>query len=92
MRISINIIWGVVFTALGVIELIKRYQIVYGIPLWAICFFAVAFSNFLRDPAARAKMRIFEETPEKALRTATVINAVAITVLIVSVVVEFIRN
>ncbi len=92
MKISINIIWGLVFTALGIIELIKRYQIVYGIPLWALCFFAVAFSNLLRDPAVREKMRILEENPEKALRTAAVINAVAITVLIVSVVVEFIRN
>lgn len=87
-RFSINIMWGIIFFALGVTELIKRYLIVYGIPVWAICFFGLALSNFLRDSSFRDKIGIGRDKAALSLKAATIINAVSIVILIVTLVLE----
>jgi len=80
------LVWGFAFTALGIIELIKKYEIIYGIPLWALCFFSIAFNNFISSAWIRSKLGI--ENPA-VQNIASIINIIAIVVLILSVIVEF---
>ena len=86
-RIRITpLLWGTAFTALGVIELVKQYEIVYGIPIWALCFFSIAAHNFLGSEWLRLKLGI--DNPV-ILKIASIANVAAISILIISVFVEF---
>ncbi|MBD3180248.1 MAG: hypothetical protein GF417_12095 [Candidatus Latescibacteria bacterium] len=86
-RIRITpLLWGVAFTALGVIELVKQYEIVYGIPVWALCFFIIAFNNFMGSEWVRTRLGI--DNP-RIIKIASVANIAAISVLILSLIVEF---
>ena len=92
MQFSMNIFWGIAFTVLGITELVKRYEIVYGIPLWALCFFIIAISNFLRDPYVRNKINIPDEKLPSVMRTFSILNKMSIGLLIISFIIEFIRS
>jgi len=89
---SVHIFWSVIFTILGITELVKRYEIVYGIPIWALCFFAIAISNLLREPIVRQKMNIPDDKSPKVLRAASILNTSSIILLVLSFLIEFIRN
>jgi hypothetical protein len=43
-----NIFWGAVFTVLAFVELRRGMLIVSGIPVWALCLFAIGIGNFLK--------------------------------------------
>ncbi|MFO7915463.1 MAG: hypothetical protein R6U43_07205 [Candidatus Krumholzibacteriales bacterium] len=86
-RIQITpLLWGTAFTALGIIELVKQYKIVYGVPLWALCFFCIAANNFLGSEWLRSKLGI--ENP-MIIKVASVANIAAISVLIISLFIEY---
>ncbi|MDZ7859323.1 MAG: hypothetical protein U5O15_01415 [Candidatus Krumholzibacteriota bacterium] len=87
-----HIFWGIAFTVLGMTELVKKYEIVYGIPIWALCFFIIAASNFLSDPYVRSKINIPDEKLPLIMRTFSILNRMAIGLLIISFIIEFIRS
>ncbi|MCD6380033.1 hypothetical protein J7M07_06285 [bacterium] len=89
---SIHILWGFVFAILGITELIKRYEIVYGIPIWALCFFAIAASNFLREPFVLQKINVPDEKLPTVHKTASILNTGSIIILVMSFIIELIRN
>jgi hypothetical protein len=89
---SIHIFWGLIFTILGIAELIKRYEIVHGIPIWALCFFGIAISNFLREPFVLQKMNVPDEKFPKVHRVISILNTASIILLVMSFIIELMRN
>jgi hypothetical protein len=86
-RVKITpLLWGTAFTALGVIELFKKYEVIYGIPLWAICFFCIGASNFISSRWVREKLGIHNPA---VMKVASAANIAAIVILILSLIVEF---
>ena len=89
---SVHIFWGFTFTILGIIELIKRYEMVYGIPIWAICFLAIAASNFLREPLVLQKINVPDEKLPTVYKTVSILNTGSIIILVMSFIIELIQN
>ena len=80
-----NLFWGIVFTALAFVELFRGYYIISGIPVWAICLFAIGIANFLKFPKITAAVAGNENRMPMIVRIANILNIIGLSILVVSI-------
>ena len=86
---GINIFWGIVFTALAFIELKRRMFVVSGVPVWALCLFAIGIANFLKFPKIAAAVAGSEERLPLVRKIANILNIAGLVVLVISIAVVY---
>lgn len=84
-----HLLWGVAFSALGVIELMRKVMIVRGIPLWTISFFLVGIGHFLKVPALWRILGITDDRSGRLSRIANILIAAGVLILVVSLAILF---
>ena len=82
---GIHIFWGSVFAIIGAAELFQRLYVLSGIPVWAVCFFAVSAANFLKVPRVALLVARSERNLPAVSRAATVLNWTGIGVILVTI-------
>ncbi len=84
-----HLLWGVAFSALGVIELMRKVMIIRGIPLWTISFFLVGIGHFMKVPALWRILGRADDNGGRLSRIANILIAMGVLILIVSLVILF---
>ena len=82
---GMNLFWGIVFTALAFIELSRGMYVVAGIPVWAICLFAIGIANFLKYPRITLAVAGGEERLPAVRRIANTLNITGLVILVISI-------
>ncbi len=82
---GINLFWGIVFTALAFVELRRGMLVVSGVPVWAICLFAIGVANFLKFPKIAAAIAGSEQRLPLVRKIANILNIAGLAVLVVSI-------
>lgn len=82
---GMNIFWGIVFTALAFVELRRGMLIVSGIPVWALCLFAIGIANFLKFPKIAAAAAGSEKRLPLVIKIANILNIAGLAVLVISI-------
>ena len=80
-----NLFWGIVFTGLAFVELFRGYYVVAGIPVWAICLFAIGIANFLKYPRIASAISGDQKRLLVLNRIANVLNIIGLSILVVSI-------
>ena len=86
---GINIFWGIVFTALAFVELKRSMFVVSGVPVWALCLFAVGIANFLKFPKIAAAVAGSEERRPLVRKIANILNIAGLVVLVISIAIAY---
>ena len=86
---GINIFWGIVFTALAFVELKRGMFIVSGIPVWALCLFAIGIANFLKFPKIATAVAGSEERLPLVMKIANILNIAGLVVLVISIAIAY---
>ena len=88
---GINLFWGIIFTALAFIELSRGMFVVAGVPVWAICLFAVGIANFLKFPKIAFAVAGGEKRLLLVRRIANILNIAGLTLLLISIAVAYLE-
>ena len=86
---GLNLFWGIVFTGLAFVELHRGMYVLAGVPVWAICLFAVGIGNFLKFPRIALAVAGGEQRLPLIRRIANILNITGIAVLVVSIAVAY---
>ena len=82
---GLNLFWGIVFTALAFMELNRGMFIVAGVPVWAICLFAIGIANFLKFPRITLAVAGGEKRLPLVRKIANILNITGLVILIISI-------
>ena len=86
---GLNLFWGIIFTALAFMELSRGMYIIAGVPVWAICLFAIGIANFLKFPKIALGVAGNDERLPLVRRIANILNIAGLAVLIVSIAIAY---
>jgi hypothetical protein len=86
---GLNLFWGIIFTALAFVELSRGMYVVAGVPVWAICLFAIGLANFLKFPKITLAVAGNEERLPLVRRIANILNVAGLAILVVSIAVAY---
>ncbi len=86
---GMNFFWGIIFTALAFVELNRGMYIIAGVPVWAICLFAVGLANFLKFPKITIAIAGDETRLHLVRRIANILNIAGLTVLVISIAIAY---
>ena len=82
---GINLFWGIVFTAIAFVELSRGMYVIAGIPVWAICLFAIGLANFLKFPKIALAIAGGENRLPLVRKAANILNIAGLAVLLISI-------
>jgi hypothetical protein len=82
---GLNLFWGIVFTVLAFIELNRGMYIIGGVPVWAVCLFAIGIANFLKFPRITLAVAGGEKNLPVVMKIANILNITALAILVVSI-------
>jgi hypothetical protein len=86
---GINLFWGIVFTGLAFVELHRGFYVISGIPVWAVCLFAIGIANFLKFPRIAFAIAGGEDRLPVVRRIANILNISGLAILVVSIAVTY---
>ncbi len=86
---GINIFWAIVFTALAFVELRRGMLVVSGVPVWALCLFAIGIANFLKFPKIAVVVAGSEKRLPLVRKIANILNIAGLAVLAISIAVVY---
>ena len=86
---GLNLFWGIIFTALAFVELYRGMFVIAGVPVWAICLFAIGIANFLKFPRISLAVAGGEEQLPLIRKIANILNISALAILVVSIAVAY---
>jgi hypothetical protein len=86
---GLNLFWGIIFTALAFMELRRGMYVVAGIPVWAICLFAIGIANFLKFPKISLAVAGDEKRLPAVRKIANILNIAGLAVLLISIAVVY---
>jgi hypothetical protein len=82
---GMNLFWGIIFTALAFVELNRGMYVVGGVPVWAVCLFAIGIANFLKYPRIAIAIAGGEKRLPAVNRIANILNIIGLAILVVSI-------
>jgi len=86
---GINLFWGIIFSTLAFVELSRGMFVVAGVPIWAICLFAIGIANFLKFPKIAFAVAGGENRLPLVIRIANILNIAGLVVLLISIAVAY---
>jgi hypothetical protein len=86
---GLNLFWGIIFTALAFVELSRGMYVVAGVPVWAICLFAIGIANFIKFPKISVAIAGGERRLPLVVRIANILNIAGLAVLVISIAVAY---
>lgn len=86
-----HLLWGTLFTIMGIMAFFRNVIMVAGIPLWAISFLCLGISHFLKAPRVHDLMRLDAKKAGRVSLAAGILQAASLATLAVSIVVAWVR-
>jgi len=86
---ALNLFWGVIFTVLAFVELSRGMYVIAGVPVWAICLFAIGIANFIKFPKIAVAVAGGEKRLPLVIRIANIINIAGLAALVISIAVAY---
>jgi hypothetical protein len=86
---GMNLFWAIVFTALAFVELYRGMYVIAGVPVWAICLFAIGIANFLKFPRIALAVAGEEARLPLIRKIANILNITGLAILVVSIAVAY---
>jgi hypothetical protein len=86
---GVNIFWGVIFSALAFVELRRGMLVVSGVPVWALCLFAIGIANFLKYPRIALAVAGDENRLPLIRKVSIFLNISGIAILVVSIAIVY---
>jgi len=86
---GINLFWGIIFTIIAFVELRRGMYVIAGIPVWAICLFAIGIANFLKFPKIAFAVAGGEKGLPLVRKIASILNIAGLAVLLISIAVAY---
>jgi hypothetical protein len=84
-----NLFWGIIFTALAFMELSRGIYVIAGVPVWAICLFAIGIANFLKFPRITIAIAGGESRLPIVIKIANILNVAGLAVLVITIAAEY---
>jgi hypothetical protein len=86
---GLNLFWGIIFTALAFVELNRGMYVIAGVPVWAVCLFAIGIANFIKFPKITVAIAGGERRLPLVVRIANILNIAALVVLVISIAIAY---
>ena len=86
---GLNLFWGIVFTGLAFVELHRGMYVISGVPVWALCLFAIGIANFLKFPRITLAVAGGEERLPLIRRIANILNITGLAILVISIAIAY---
>jgi len=86
-----HLLWGTLFTIMGIMAFFRNVIIVGGIPLWAISFLCLGISHFLKAPRVHDLMRLDGKKAGRLTLAAGILQAASLATLGLSLVIGWIQ-
>ena len=86
-----HLLWGTLFTIMGIMAFFRNVIMVGGVPLWAISFLCLGISHLLKAPRVHDLMRLDGKKAGMVSLAAGILQAASLATLAVSIVVAWVR-